>query len=147
MIRVIALILALLAMPAAAQDRITLMLGSAHVADGGRYDGRNPGLILTWESTRADISIGAYRNSYGRGSLVAMAALPVITRDDWRLGLALGLAWYPQDGRTFPVHLGDVVPLAGLQLRHRNLALLILPGDGRTSRATIAAGLTFPIGG
>ena len=136
--------------PAAADpDRLSILLGSAHPGDGGQFDGRNPGLALTWEDRGAwgfDLSIAAYRNSYGRGSVALTAALPLLEWQDGAASLFAGAAWYPEDGRHFAVHIGDVVPLAGVQVRHRNLFVQILPGDGRAAEAVIAAGITFQIG-
>lgn len=141
---ILTLIIALLVAPASAQDRASVLLGSAHVGAMQSFEERNPGLILTWEDRAGlDLSFAAYRNSYGRGSVAALAALPVIR---WRRGeaaLVAGLAWYPQDGRRFPLHAGDVVPLAGISLRHGHAFALILPGDGNSTDATIAFGLTF----
>lgn len=147
MIRILTLVLALLTLPAAAQDRASVLIGSAHIgAAPGAFDGHNPGLILTWEDRGGlDLSVAVYGNSYGRTSVAAIAGLPVL---HWRGGAAsvvAGLAWYPQDGRDFPVHAGDVVPLVGLQLRHHHAFVLILPGDGKAADAVIAAGITFQL--
>lgn len=140
------LLLLSLAPPAAAQDRVSVLIGSHHAGASQSFEGRNPGLILTWEDRGGlDLSVAAYRNSYGRTSVAALAGLPVA---HWRGGAAsvvAGLAWYPQDGRDFPVHAGDVVPLVGLQLRHRAAFVLILPGDGKAADAVIAAGITFQL--
>jgi hypothetical protein len=142
--RWLSLFICLLALPSAAQDRVSVLIGSHHAGASQPFEGRNPGLILTWEDRGGlDLSVAAYRNSYGRTSVAALAGLPVA---HWRGGAAsvvAGLAWYPQDGRTFTVHAGDVVPLIGLQLRHRHAFLLILPGDGKAADAVIAAGITF----
>jgi hypothetical protein len=147
MTRILVLVFALLALPATAQDRLSVLIGSHHAGAAPRvFEGSNPGLILTWEDRGGlDWSVAAYRNSYGRTSVAALAGLPVA---HWRGGAAsvvAGLAWYPQDGRDFPVHAGDVVPLVGLQLRHRAAFVLILPGDGTAADAVIAAGITFQL--
>ncbi len=144
MIRTLVVLLSCIALPAlAGPDRLSVLLGARHPGGTG-FESSTPGLILTWED-RADfdLSFAAYSNSYGRGSVAALAALPVIR---WRQGeaaLVAGLAWYPQDGHRFPLHLGDVVPLAGISLRQGRAFALILPGDGKTTDATIAFGLTF----
>lgn len=144
MSRILAMVIALWGGFACAQDRVSILLGSDHVGAAQGFDERNPGVILTWEDPRGiDWSVAAYRNSYGRPSVAALAGLPVLRWQGGEAALIGGLAWYPQDGRAFPVHLGDVVPLAGLRLRHRGLFALILPGDGETTDATIAFGLTF----
>lgn len=135
----------LLTTPASAQDRASVLLGALHPGGTG-FESVTPGLILTWEDRGGlDLSLAAYRNSYGRGSIAAMAGLPLARWHNGALSLTAGIAWYPGDGRRFAVHAGDVVPLVGLQVRYRHLFALILPGDGRTHAATIAAGITFPI--
>lgn len=151
MIRFLHAVLAvvLLAGPAhAGPDRLSILLGSHHVGARMAFEPANPGLILTWEDRGRlglDLSLGAYRNSYGRGSVVASVALPVLRWDDGALAVFAGAALYPRDGRTFRVRVGDVVLIGGLQLRHRNLFLQILPGDGRFADAVFAAGLTFSL--
>lgn len=149
MIRAILIAATLLATPAAADpDRISLLLGSAHPGDGGYFDSRNPGLFLTWEERGVlalDLSAGIYRNSYGSASVAATAALPLIRWDGGEASVLAGLALYPGDGRSFAVHAGDLVPLAGIQIRHRQLFVQILPGDGKAADAVIAAGITFPL--
>lgn len=60
-----------------------------------------------------ELSVGAYRNSYGRGSLAATVALPVARWRDGEVSIFAGAALYPQDGRQFRAHLGDLVPMAG----------------------------------
>ena len=145
MMRIIAFLL--LAAPAHAEpDRLSLLLGSAHIGGDG-FDGRNPGLFATWEDRALglDYSIGAYRNSYGRGSIAVTAALPVIKLTDGAVSLFAGAALYPQDGRGFAVHVGDVVPIGGVQIRHHNLFLQIMPSDGAAVDAVIAGGITWEI--
>lgn len=136
----------LLAAPAFADpDRLSILLGSAHIGGAG-FDGRNPGLALTWEDVDGlDLSVAAYRNSFGRGSIAATAALPVITWAEGEAAVFAGLALYPGDGRRFRVHAGDVVPIGGLQLRHRNLFLQLMPSDGRVVDAVVSMGLTFDL--
>lgn len=139
----LALILAVLAAPAAADpDRVTLLLGSHHVAARVPFEEVNPGLILTWDRDPLDWSVGAWRNSYGRLSVAGLAELPLV-EGEVSIGLVGGLALYPQDGRHFAAHLGDWVPLAGLHLRADRLSILIMPSDGKATAAVIAVGLTF----
>ena len=146
MYKLIALLL--LTAPAHADpDRLSLLIGSAHVGGVG-FDGRNPGIFATWEDRALglDYSLGAYRNSYGRASVVATAALPVIDWRDGALSVFAGAAFYPGDGRRFAVHLGDVVPIGGVQIRHHNMFLQIMPSDGAAVDAVIAGGITWEIG-
>jgi len=142
---ILAALIAFCAPAHADPDRLSILLGSAHVGGDG-FDGRNPGIALTWEDVGDfDLSVAAYRNSYGRGSLAVTAALPVIRWADGEAALFLGAALYPEDGRRFRFHVGDVVPVGGVQLRHRNLFLQIMPGDGRAMDAVVAGGVTFSI--
>jgi len=128
-------------------DRASVLLASHHVNASQRFEEINPGLFLTWEDRAfgLDYSLGAYRNSYGRGSAAAFAALPVVRWREGEISFSLGAAYYPGNGRTFRLHAGDVVPMAGLQLRHRALFVQVLPSDGRHTAAVVAAGLTFPL--
>jgi len=128
-------------------DRASVLVASHHVNASQRFEELNPGLFLTWEDRAfgLDYSLGAYRNSYGRGSVAAFAALPVVRWREGEISLSLGAAYYPGNGRTFRLHAGDVVPMAGLQLRHRAFLVQVLPSDGRHTAAVVAAGLTFPL--
>lgn len=142
----VALLAIFLAFPAQAEpDRVSVLLGSAHVGATG-FDGRNPGVFLTWEDRGPfDLSGGLYRNSYGKVSVAGTLALPVARWAAGDLSVFAGLAHYPGDGRRFAVHWGDIVPIGGLQLRQGNIFLHVIPGDGEAVDAVIAAGLTFPL--
>lgn len=129
----------------AGPDRVSVLLGSAHIGGDG-FDGRNPGLFLTWEDKGPfDLSAGIYHNSYGRISVAATAALPVVEWSTGEISLFAGAALYPVDGRNFAVHLGDVVPLGGLQVRQGDIFGQIIPGDGQYVDAIVSIGVTFPI--
>ncbi|MDN5789225.1 hypothetical protein [Pseudorhodobacter sp.] len=148
MIRAI-ILLTLLAAPAHADpDRLSILLSSRHVAATVPFKQANPGLFLTWENRAAglDYSLGAYRNSYGRLSVAAIAALPIWKRDQTQISLFAGVAHYPVDGRDYAVHAGDFVPLAGVQFRHRNIFAQVMPGDGNFTSGIISFGLTFKLG-
>ena len=147
LILAVAIALFAVAAPAhAGPDRVSLLLGSAHVGGAG-FEGRNPGVFLTWEDRGPgfDLSVGAYRNSYGRGSFAATIALPVAHWRDGAVSIFAGAALYPKDGRHFRMHVGDVVPIGGVQVRHRSAFLQIMPSDGVAVDAVIAVGLTFPL--
>lgn len=145
MIRFLTLAALFFAAPAAAQDRVSILLGSRHIGASG-YHETNPGVFLTWEDRGGlDLSMGLYSNSYGRRSMAAVAALPVARWDGGALSLFVGLAHYPQDGRRSRVAVGDVVPLAGVQVRHGPFFAQAIPMDGRPVKALIAFGLTFPV--
>lgn len=124
-------------------DRISLLLGSHHVDAKAQFEGRNPGVFLTWEDRGGlDWSLGAYRNSYGRNSVAATVALPVVIGRDAELALFAGAALYPGDGRDFAMQWGDLVPLVGLQLRAGHLFVQVIPSDGAATDAIISFGLT-----
>ena len=142
-----ALSLALIASAgAAAADRISLLLGSRHIGAPGMFKESNPGLFYTWEQPRVNWSIGAFRNSYGRASVAALAAVPLARWDNGELSAFAGIAHYPGDGRRQPLHLGDVIPIGGLQLRQGNVFLQVTPMDGNPVKALVAVGLTFEVG-
>lgn len=137
-----------LAVPAQADpDRVSVLLTSHHASARQRFEEVNPGLFLTWENRALglDYSLGAYRNSYGRVSVAATAAWPIWQRQNTQVALFAGVALYPRDGGRFAVHAGDWVPLAGVQMRHRNLFFQAMPGDGRFARGVVSMGLTFSL--
>lgn len=130
----------------AGPDRISVLIGSRHFGGAG-FDDRTPGLFLTWESRGGlDLSLGAYRNSYGRASIAATAGLPLARWDHGQISAFIGAAHYPGHGRNFRAHLGDVVPIGGLQLRHRNWFAQIMPSDGRPVRAVLSFGYSYSLG-
>ena len=94
--------LAIVAPAAAGPDRVSLLLGSDHTGGSG-FDGRNPGVFLTWEDRGPglDLSLGVYRNGYGRGSLAATISLPVARWRDGAVSVFAGAALYPENGRHF----------------------------------------------
>lgn len=126
-------------------DRVSVLIGSHHAGARQHFEEANFGAFLTWEGQRVDWSVGAYRNSYGKGSVAVMAAVPVFTSGKVEVALFGGLALYPENGRTFPIHVGDVVPLGGIQIRAGNLFVQAIPGDGKAADAIISFGLSFPL--
>lgn len=92
------LLAALLAAPAMADpDRVSILLGSQHLGAALAFEQVNPGVFVTWEDRALglDLSVGAYRNSYGRGSVAALAALPVLEWPAGQVAVFGGLALYP----------------------------------------------------
>lgn len=143
MARFLILLLLLGAGPAVAgPDRASLLIGSRHIDPRGQFEEVNPGLFLTWEG-RLDLTLGVYRNSYGRTSTAAMLGLPLWRRGEAEVEAFAGLAHYPVNGREFLIHVGDVVPLGGLQLRWRNLFGQVIPLDGGVADAVVTFGVTF----
>lgn len=128
-------------------DRVSILLGSHHAGAAVPFESVNPGVFLSWEDRAAglDWSAGIYRNSYGRASVAVTAALPVYEAVDLAVSLFAGAALYPQDGRHFRAHLGDVVPIGGVQVRYRSAFVQIMPGDGRAADAVISMGLTWAL--
>lgn len=130
----------------AGPDRVSLLLGSHHVDAKYDFNERNPGVFLTWERSRVDWTVGVYDNSFGKPSVAVTAALPVTQWERGEVSLFAGLALYPGDGRYFAVHAGDVVPIGGLQVRHGNVFMQVIPSDGVITDAIVSFGLTFQIG-
>lgn len=126
-------------------DRVSILLGSKHIGAQVAFEETNPGLFLTWEGDRVDFSLGAYHNSYGRTSVAAMWGLPVLSGDRGEVSLIAGVAYYPENGRTFKLHAGDFVPMVGVQARYGNLFLQAYPGDGAYMDGLVAMGVTFPL--
>lgn len=129
----------------AGPDRISLLIGSHQVNSSYGFEEVNPGVFATWENPHLHWTVGAYRNSYGRASISATVALPVVRWREGEVSLFAGAALYRKDGRNFALHWGDVVPIGGVQLRHRNLFMQVIPLDGNLADAVVSVGVTFPI--
>jgi hypothetical protein len=129
----------------AGPDRVSFLFGSHHLAASSDFEELNPGVFLTWDR-RLDYSVGVFRNSYGRGAIAALAALPVYERGAFQLDLFAGAAYYPEDGRRFRAHLGDIIPMGGLQMRYGYAFAQIIPSDGRDADAIVSFGVTVPLG-
>ncbi len=137
-----------LAAPVSAQagpDRLSFLLGSHHASPGQDFEEINPGVFLTWDGT-LDTTVGVFRNSYGRGALAVTAAYPLYEADRFRFSVFAGAAYYPEDGRRFRVHVGDVIPLGGLQAEFGPAFVQVIPSDGREADVVFSFGLTVPLG-
>lgn len=135
------------ALPAqAGPDSVSLLLGSHHVGASG-FEEVNPGVFVNWHGVafdgRVDLGFGAFRNSYGRGSVAVTAGLPMIREPEWGLDLFSALAWYPENGDQFNLAVGDIVPIVGVQARWRNAFVQAIPGGGGDVDATLTYGLVF----
>jgi hypothetical protein len=143
---------ALTAATPAMADRITLLLGSHHAgARSGQFEEFNPGVFYTWEGAWAGLngglSLGGYRNSYGKLSVASAASVRLFNWDSGDFGAFAGIAHYPDDGARFASHLGgDIVGLAGLQLRQGNFLIQALPMDQGAADGLFTFGLTFDLG-
>lgn len=129
-----------------APDRVSFLMGSHHVDTKLDFNQKNPGVFLTWENPKISYSIGVYDNSFNKTSVAVTVSVPVIRKNDFEASLFAGLALYPEDGRMFAFHVGDVVPIGGLQVRYKNAFVQVIPSDGVMVDAIIAAGVTFKIG-
>jgi ribosomal protein L24E len=131
----------------AGPDRVSILLGSHHTEDYA-WEEANPGVFLTWEdgSFGLDYSLGAYRNSFGTGSVAAIAGLELMAWEEGAASAFCGAAWYPGNGQHFLIHAGDVVPLCGLQLRQGPIFAQLMPGKVEPPELILAFGLTFAIG-
>lgn len=133
----------------AGPDQVSILLGSYHVGATRDFEEFNPGVILTWKEllwqNRLDVGFGIFRNSYGDASVVATTALPLVRDRNWGLDLFAALATYPGEGDQFSHSIGDVVPIAGLQARYRNVFVQAIPSGGNSVDATLTYGLTFAL--
>ena len=120
---------------------MSILLGSHHVDAAYDFEERNLGLFLTWDQ----VTLGTYVNSYGRQSVAATYALPIFSGDDWSVDLFAGAAYYPVNGDNFAVHIGEWVPVGGLQARYKNIFAQIMPSDGKATDAIVAFGVTFSL--
>ena len=136
-----------LAAPAlrAEPDRATILLGSYHLGAPDKFESFNPGVFLTWERRRVDLTAGIYRNSYGRPSLSGMVDLPLYRGERLTASAFLGLSHYPGDGDKLHNSFGDVVPIGGLRLRAGRALLTVIPSDGSPVDAIISLGVIFPL--
>ena len=134
-----------LAQPAmAGPDRLSFMVGSVHVNPISDFNEVNPGVFATWERN-TNFHLGAYYNSYDRISVAGFLGWPLVSGENFSVDAIVGLALYPVDGRRFPVHLGDVIPLGGLQVRVGNFFGRVFPGDGAEVDAIFSFGVTVPL--
>jgi hypothetical protein len=130
----------------AGPDRLSVLLGSHHLSPAEEFEEFNPGLFLTWEGPVFDTTAGLFRNSYGRGAVALTAAYPFYESGRFQFSGFLGAAYYPENGRNFRYHLGDVVPLGGLQARFGPVFVQAIPGDGEEADGLFAFGFTVPLG-
>ena len=131
----------------AGPDRIAVHMGSHHAGATSSFEEVNPGVFLSWDRPNdVTLSIGAFRNSYGRGSIAVTAAKTIYRGENTGLALFAGLAHYPGNGNDIRHAIGDFVPLAGLQLHYRSVFVNVMPGDGDTVDAIFSFGVTVPIG-
>lgn len=151
-ILIVALCMALGVAPAAAgpnlfsPDRFSVMLGSKHIGAGG-FNEVNPGLFASWEQGRIGYSLGAYLNSYDRGSIAAAAHLGLFEWQNGALSAFGGVAWYPKDGHRFQTQIGgDVVGIGGLEVRHGHMFMQFLPTDAGGASGLVTFGLTWTVG-
>lgn len=138
---------AALATPAAADfrpDRWYAMIGSNHVNTRPGYqpfNETNPGLFALWQGQRLDTIAGIYRNSFGRTSVSLAAQKTLIGGEHAALSVFAGAALYPGNGENFALHLGDVVPVIGINLQAGPALITVLPGDGKSHDAVVALSL------
>lgn len=125
-------------------DRISILLGSEHVNATRDFQEFNPGVFLTWER-QLNYSIGLYYNSYEEISPLVSVGYDYEIAEDFDIGAFVALAIYPGDGREFRISAGDVVPLAGVQARYKNVFAQFIPADGEGLDGLFTFGLTFAL--
>ena len=127
----------------AGPDRFSILLGSKHIGGTG-FNEVNPGFFATWERERSVVSVGAFMNSYERGSIAATSYRPLKLWSEGDFGIVGGWALYPEIGRNFSTHLGeDVVVIGGLQARYRNTFVQLIPMNAESADGLISFGFTF----
>lgn len=145
----LAVLLALAASPAFAEgpNRMSILTGSNHIGATQDFEEVNPGVFADWvRDDGVTWTFGAYRNSYGRVSVAAMAGWEVYARGPARIDLFAGVANYPRDGRKTRFATGDVLPLVGVRMAWRNLFMLAIPGDGEATDAILGFGFSYGVG-
>ncbi len=139
----LAFCLALAAAPASA-DRLSLLLHSSHIGTEGDYEESTPGVFYTVERD-LDWTVGVFRNSFGDWSPAATVGLPVAEWEGGQASLFAGAAYYP-DAEAIRARAGNLVPLAGVQVRHGNLFAQVMPVGTRPIKGVVSVGLTFDLG-
>ncbi len=130
----------------AGPDRIAIHLGSHHAGATSDFEEVNPGIFLSWDRpNNVALSVGAFRNSYGRGSVAISAAKTFYRGKSTAAAVFAGLAHYPGNGNDIRHAIGDIVPIAGLQFDYRNLFVNVMPGDGNAADAIFSFGVTMPL--
>lgn len=129
----------------AVPDRFSIMAASKHIGANMEFNEKNLGLFLTWGGPSFDLTIGAFRNSYDRQSITAIVGKKLVEWNGGSLSPFIGVAHYPVDGHTFRFHAGDFVPVAGIQLIHKNAFMMITPSDGVMADAVMSFGVTFKV--
>ncbi len=143
---VVALFLHAVPVFAGPPDRISILMGSYHADATLDFEQTNPGIFLDWDNPLGTtVNVGVYRNSYGRRSLALLASRTILRRGGVSLDGFVGLAHYPGEGHKVPIAVGDVVPIAGLKMRYRKAFALMIPGDGKTTDAIFAYGMSFDL--
>lgn len=147
MIRVLIIVMIFAGPAFAGPDRLGVHLGSYHAGATRDFEEVNPGLFLSWDRPGGvTYSVGAYRNSYGRGSVSATVAKTILRSKSAGLGVFAGLAHYPGNGEDIRHAIGDFVPLVGLKMHYRRLFINVMPGDGDAVDAIFSFGITVPLG-
>lgn len=126
-------------------DRVSILLGSYHANPQSDFNEFNPGVFLTWEGETFHTSVGVYENSFNHTSVALTTYVPLIEWDDGNAGPFGGLALYPETGRIQQVHVGDVIPVGGLQVRHGNAFMQVIPTFGFGADAIVSFGATFSL--
>lgn len=125
----------------AGPDRAYVLAGSHHInGEAYGFNEVNPGVFLTWEQARFDITVGAYLNSYSKGSAAISVAYPLARGDNWSVDVFGGLATYVGTSRP------DIQPMGGLQVRYGPAFVQLIPTPGAYVDGIISFGMTFEIG-
>ncbi|WP_371223913.1 hypothetical protein [Roseovarius sp. 2305UL8-3] len=129
----------------AGPDRLSILLGSEHFGATREFQEFNPGVFLTWEERVFDYSIGAFYNSYEDVSVLGAVGYDYEIAKEFEVGVFAGVAYYPGEGDQFSASVGDVIPVAGVQTRYRNVFAQWIPADGDSVDSVLTFGLTFAL--
>lgn len=125
----------------AGPDRISLLIAAEHFGGDG-FETFTPGLFATWDYGRTELSVGAFRNSYGEGSVAGTLGYTLREWGSGNIQAFGGVAYYDNADEITDFRVGDVVPLLGVQLRQGAIFTQLLPLDGDPVDAILTFGLT-----
>lgn len=125
-----------------APDRVSVLLGAHHLGADG-FEEFTPGVFLTWDN-RLEYSVGVFSNSYGDFSAAFSAGYPIAEWENGAVHAFGGLAYYENAEDVSDFTVGDIVPLAGIQLRQGRVFTQLIPMDGTPVDAIITLGITIP---
>ena len=106
-------------------------IASYHVDPKWDFNETNPGIFAFWEVTEStDFSLGIYHNSFSRVSVSTVFFTEFLSTENVDFSILYGLAYYPEDGRYFAAHVGNIVPVGGISADFGRVSIQFIPSDG-----------------